>query len=269
LAGLAALGTTIGGTGAVAGALIVPYPNSVTSEGSIPGSSDLHYRLDADTGLLSFSHETAAATELAALARQGQDGIFFDTETGIPVARNVGGSLVFDAASLADVAEDKRARSQADAAVRAGAEARTDSPQLCPDPGPDVPHGASPRAIAYQAQISALNNPERPLPPGVAVSLSDPASGKPVVFDDCRESDGTMIEAKGPGYAKLLQSRYFSEEVLPYRWRTQAAKQISASGGRGLDWFFAEEATASKARDVFKEAGLTKIDVFTVPAVMP
>ncbi len=103
----------------------------------------------------------------------------------------------------------------------------------------------------------------------MAISLSDPATGRRVVFDDCRESDGAMIEAKGPSYARLLRSQYFSDQVLPYLWRTQAAKQISASGGRGLDWFFAEEATASKARDVFKEAGLTKIDVFTVPAVMP
>jgi len=32
-------------------------------------------------------------------------------------------------------------------------------------------HGASDRSIAYQAQISALNNPQRPLAPGLAVSF--------------------------------------------------------------------------------------------------
>jgi hypothetical protein len=191
-------------------------------------------------------------------------------ETGIPVARGVGGSLVFDAASLADVAEDERAKTPAGVAVRAGAEASPESPQLCPDPGPDVPHGASARAIAYQAQISALNNPERPLSSGMAVSLSDPATGKRVVFDDCRESDGAMIEAKGPGYARLLRSQYFSDQVLPYRWRTQAAKQISASSGRGLDWFFAEDAAAARAKEIFgKISALQKINVMNVPAVIP
>jgi len=46
-----------------------------------------------------------------------------------------------------------------------------------------------------------LNNPQRPLPAGMAVSLENPLTGKNVAFDDCRESDGTMIEAKGPGFA--------------------------------------------------------------------
>jgi hypothetical protein len=44
-----------------------------------------------------------------------------------------------------------------------------------------MPHGASERAIKYQEQISALNNPQRPLPPGVAVSLSNPMTGARVL----------------------------------------------------------------------------------------
>jgi len=78
-----------------------------------------------------------------------------------------------------------------------------------------------------------------------------------------------MIEAKGPGYAKLLQSKYFSDKVLPERWRRQAGRQARASGTRDLDWFFAEEAAASKARQVFGKAGFGKINVIIVPAVIP
>lgn len=96
----------------------------------------------------------------------------------------VGGSLVFDAATLANEATNPRA--QAGTRAIAPASTDTDNPQLCPDPGPDAPHGASARAIAYQAQISALNNPDRPLPPGLAVSLINPKTGKRVVYDDCR-----------------------------------------------------------------------------------
>jgi hypothetical protein len=111
----------------------------------------------------------------------------------------------------------------------AGAQRQTDQPQLCPNPSPDVQHGALERAIAYQAQISALNNPQRPLPPGLAVSLINPETGKPVVSDDCRESDGTMIEAKGPGYAEMLQDSFFSDRILPAQWKGQAGRQIAAS----------------------------------------
>ena len=112
----------------------------------------------------------------------------------------VKGSLVFDADSLPD------------AKTEVGARSDRDEPKLCPDHSRDVPHGASERAKAYQEQISRLNNPQRPLPAGMAVSLENPLTGRNVAFDDCRESDGTMIEAKGPGYAKLLRDSYMSDE---------------------------------------------------------
>jgi len=180
---------------------------------------------------------------------RGRDGIFFETETGIPVARMVGGSVVFDPAALASEAEDSRAQSGA----KTSADTNTNTPQLCPDPGPDAPHGASPRSIAYQAHVSALNNPQRPLPPGLAVSLIDTKTGKRVVFDDCRESDGVMIEAKGPGFARLLRYPFFSEEILPARWERQADRQVSAAGTRGIEWFFAEPEAAKRAAEIFKD----------------
>jgi hypothetical protein len=108
------------------------------------------------------------------------------------------------------------------------------------------------------------------LPPGLAVSLTDPTNGKRVVFDDCRESDGTMIEAKGPGFANMLQSGYFSETILPRRWERQAARQVAASGGRNLDWYFAEPEAADRAREVFgDEATLKRINVNHVPEAAP
>lgn len=150
------------------------------------------------------------------------------------------------------------------------AESRTDQPQLCPDPGPDAPHGASPSAKAYQAQISLLNNPLRPLAPGLAVSLINPQTGKRVVYDDCRESDGTMIEAKGPGFARMLRSAYFSERVLPARRERQARRQLAASGGREVEWYFAEPEAADSARELFADDNdLRKIKIIVVPADAP
>ena len=126
------------------------------------------------------------------------------------------------------------------------------------------------RAIAYQALISALNNPQRPLPPGLAVSLINPETGKPVVFDDCRKSDGTMIEAKGPGYAEMLEKSAFFKDVFSAEWRDQAAKQVAASGGRDIEWFFAEPEAAALASDVFDgDENLKRIKIVVVPAQTP
>jgi hypothetical protein len=115
-----------------------------------------------------------------------------------------------------------------------------------------------------------LNNPQRPLPAGLAVSLTNPVTGKRVAFDDCRESDGTMIEAKGPSFAEMLESTYLAG-VIDGRWTRQATRQLQASGGRALEWYFAEDAAAEEARAIFdKNDDLRgRIIVFTVPAEAP
>lgn len=192
--------------------------------------------------------------QTVAEARLRPDGILAETDTGLPIARMVGGSLVFDADSLPE------------SAAGAGARSERDEPKLCPDPGPDVPHGASERAMLYQEQISALNNPQRPLSRGDAVSLMNPLTGKNVVFDDCRESDGTMIEAKGPGFAQQMNYPYFDKSIVP-GWEEQARTHVAAAGGRDVAWFFAEPEAADRARKLFEnDDELHKIKVFYVPA---
>jgi len=91
------------------------------------------------------------------LARLAPNGVFYQTKIGIPIARDVSGSVAFDAETLASAAmpasSSRETSSAADAAGQAVAENET--PKLCPDPGPDVPHGASERAQKYQEQICA------------------------------------------------------------------------------------------------------------------
>ena len=273
LAGLGELGAAIGGAGAVLGTIFVPSPNpGVTSEAVVPGDPDLHYAINHDEGTLRLTRQGAAGGEAVALARLGQDGIFYETETGIPIARNVGGSVVFDAETLESTAApaDSARISNPATAAAAQAWAEEETPKLCPDPGPDVPHGASERAIKYQAQISALNNPQRPLQPRVAVSLTNPVTGKRVAFDDCRERDGTMIEAKGPGYADKLDN-YIVGPNIRADWIEQATKQVEASEGRPLEWYFAEEAAADRARVLFDRNDILRgrITIFIVPAEAP
>jgi hypothetical protein len=225
------------------------------SGGEIPGEPDLHYSFDEPAGALRLYREDENGRQTVGAAIMRPDGIFVDSKTGEPVARLVNGALVFDADSLAGDAPVSRAVNE------------TDEPKLCPAPAPHRPHGASERAIAYQAQISRLNNPQRPLPPGMAVSLNNPETGKDVVFDDCRESDGTMIEAKGPGYADMLRDPFFSQVVMPEEWADQADRQIAAAGPRDIEWYFAEPEAAASAGKIFEDSKkLRKIKIFIVPA---
>jgi hypothetical protein len=267
LAGIGVLAETLG-VAAVLGLIFVPNPNGHVSEGAVPGNPDLSYSLNNDEGALRFMRQTGSGSETVVVAHQGRDGVFFELETYTPIARTVGGSLVIDAASLAQVVDGTSVRSNAETA--ADAQSRNDEPHLCPDPSPDVPHGASVRAIAYQSQISAMNNPQRPLPPGLAVSLTDLTTGKNVVFDDCRENDGTMIEAKGPGYAEMMAKAPFYREVFSADWQKQAESQIAASGGREIEWFFAEPEAADLARDVFAASvTLRRVKILDVPPAIP
>jgi hypothetical protein len=260
LAGLAALGAVIG-TGIVAGAIFVPWQKDPQSEGKIPGDPDLHYKVDNATGTLSLFRQTEnGGTEQVAAARQGRDGIFFEEETGLPLARAVKGSLVFDADSLADAAGDRGTKSESTP--------KEEEPRLCPDPSPDVPRGPNPRADAYQEQISALNNPQRPLPIGLVISLYNPVTAEKVTYDDCREHDGTMIEAKGPAYGSMLRAQHFKDKFTD-EWADQASRQIAASGGRPLEWYFADREAAVFARELFdSKKNLQRIQVFHVPAKM-
>ncbi|MGH6839598.1 MAG: hypothetical protein ACREDT_12535, partial [Methylocella sp.] len=78
LAGLAELGATIGGAGAVLGAIFVPSPNpGLTSEGAVPGDQRLRYMINHDEATLRLTQDGAVVVA----AQRGQDGIFYEVET--------------------------------------------------------------------------------------------------------------------------------------------------------------------------------------------
>ncbi len=258
LSGLETLASAVVGPTAMLGAIFIPTPAGVVSRGAIPGEPGLSYSFDEPAGLLRLYRDDKAGQRTVAEARLRSDGILAETDTGLPIARMVNGSLVFDADSLAG------------AKAEVGARSERDEPKLCPDPGPDVPHGASERAMLYQEQISALNNPQRPLPAEMAVSLENPLTGRNVAFDDCRESDGTMIEAKGPGYAGLVKSGFLAEKIWNEDWSLQADRQLAAAGSREIEWFFAEPEAAEKAREWFGgDRKYQKIKILFVPPEGP
>jgi hypothetical protein len=78
-----------------------------------------------------------------------------------------------------------------------------------------------------------------------------------------------MIEAKGPGYADKLDNAIVGRSIR-VEWIGQATRQVQASQGRRIEWYFAEQEAADEARDIFdKNEDLRRIFVFTVPAEAP
>lgn len=61
-----------------------------------------------------------------------------------------------------------------------------------------------------------------------------------------------LVEAKGTGYARLLTLDPIEEE-LRGDWMDQATRQVEASGGRKIEWDFAEVEAADYAREIFED----------------
>ncbi len=245
LAALSALAATVG-FAATLGALFVPSPNNVSTSGPLPDGSSATYSYDHDEGLLRVLD--SAGTVLAA-GHKDTSGIFFDADTGVPFARELDGALLFDGASFPVAREDAR--------VVPGTDTDDNEPKLCPDPGPDQPgsEGASPRAKAYQEQISRMINPQRPLQFGLAMNLVNPSNGKIVHYDECDEQTGAMIEAKGPGFNGLL-SFPSGEASVEEDFIKQGNRELAAAETRQVIWYFAEDQAADCARELFAENGL-------------
>lgn len=129
-------------------------------------------------------------------------------------------------------------------------------PQICPVPKPDK-EGKGERGSArdYEDQIKALVNPDAPTPRGYGVALINPVTGNPVFFDDCQRRTVAMIEAKGPGTARVIEAshgRRFRTNVEG-RFLDQGERQLQAADGRPVIWFCAEKRTADFLRQLFNE----------------
>jgi len=268
-AALAALGGLVAAVGAAAtlGVLFVPTPNSVTTSGLVTGDEHVGYEYNKDEGVLRLIDMTGQRPMVIAAGRRDADGIFRDGDTGIPIAQEINGSLVFDGAAMAAAADaSEKAARKATLLAAASAATSQQNGNPCSAIGLDVGHGASARAMAYEFQISALNNPHRPLQAGLGVTFIDPKTGRPVFADDCRDADGALIEAKGPSYGRLLRSKSIRDRTMT-SWVGQASRQVSAAQGRAVEWYFADEAAMNWAREWFsKNENLKGVILHHVPA---
>ncbi len=268
LAGLATVAAGFAGAAAAFGLVFIPSPNGgVTSQGAVPGEPGLNYSLNHEDGSLIITRNGPAGDETVT-AHLGQEGVF-RAGTGAPIARAAGSSVVIDPDAVrAAAATKEKPKDDADTNVSAEAQTQTkrEEPKLCPDPGPENINGRKAFDVQYEQYVRSIVNPQRqpPLPAGLAFSLTDPATGEPVKYDDCREADGTMIEAKGH-YEEARKDDFISDRI-DQQWVRQATRQVDASSGRDIEWYFHEQAAAAAATKLFEDDDKLKhIKIFVKP----
>jgi hypothetical protein len=240
------------GAAAVFGLLFIPSPNNVHVEGEVSGVPGLRYSGNRDEALFHFSYDTSDGEQRTFAAYV--DGDKFRDEQGRIIGRVLpdGGILIESAAASPDLVKD-------------------DEPRVCPIPGPDKQNELGREYADYAKPF--VNPPPNTTPSGIGFQLPNPQNaGKLVNFDDCRITTGMMAEFKGPGYDQLLAASDSMpvpewSSVVP-EWWDESGRQVAASDGRAMRWYFAELPVALFAREMFDDdtgGGRQRIEVVFLP----
>ena len=240
------------------GYLAIRRREDAPSSGTVSNRPDIDYEYDAANGYVTLSSRDGSPVFSGSV---GADGFIRDPD-GVKVGRELNGSVIIDDDILPQASQIVAGDAASATRTVANAVSDTQDPEICPDPTPDRKGWKSERSVLYQNYINTLVNPEAPLAPGLAVRLLNPATGRYVTFDDCYRTIGKMVEAKGPGYGTMLAKNNAKLTAgLDAYLLKQAARQISASQGRPLEWDFAEQNAAEHARTLFREVWGERIDV--------
>jgi hypothetical protein len=252
----ATAGFAVAGSAAVLGTLFLPSPRNVTSDGTLPDAPDFSYHFDREAGHLTITRKfDDGMSETVFDGRYGKDLVFRDKD-GTAIGRFLGDSVALDSDAVRGYEARRRSDAQAPPGAIAQSNARTRSdPKVCPDPGPDKSGYKSPGAIAHQMYVGQELN-GAPLPPGFGIKTIRP-NGLPVYFDDCQQSTGVLIEAKGLGYSDALNSgKLFPWLGMQIKMISQAKRQLEAADGRPIAWYFAEQRVADRMRREFAKRRL-------------
>ncbi|HYM32225.1 MAG TPA: Tox-REase-5 domain-containing protein [Candidatus Cybelea sp.] len=238
--------------------LLRPTNKFLHESGPVPGRPDLSYSVDE--GVLNvWQKDDQGNLTPACQGRMDEDGAYRD-EDGNVIAQRTDKGIVLNPAALP--APVPSTTTTSDYNAQSAGQPADDEPKLCPDKSKDRSNTNSARAIAYQHYITGVE-------PGLAYELTGIVDGKPktMSFDGCRKTDGTMIEAKGPGYEKHMTSddqfEYWFEGDKEIKDQMSQQSQIAAP--RMVEWYFAEERVANYYRKYAEEKHLTNIVVIYKP----
>ncbi len=249
---LKTLGGRIAAPVAIAAGILFPDNATLESNGSVPDHDGLNYRF-SEMRLTLIQNDGQGGGRLLFSGMPDEDGFYRD-QGGTIVGRAVGNSFMLDDAGVAAI-NAATVNDRADTGAATGAS--SDEPRLCPDPIPDRKGGMSERAADYQQQITGL-------PRGMAVEMNG------VMFDGCRTTDGTMLEAKGPGLQQHLDDHgewkpYFIFSGSEARLEKQLKDQSAAAGGRQVEWHVAQPSVAANIQQIALRNGLKNVTVLNTP----
>jgi hypothetical protein len=244
---------------AVAVGVLVPTNRNNIHSGDLPGFPELSYRSDEGMVTISRLDATGNVQHLYEGAPD-KDGFYRDAD-GQVIGRQAGTGVLFDKDALAELTDEPTRPPEAgtDAALDSDAEPATDDdePKVCPPRTKEDITGRSPRALAYQNQITGL-------PAGWDVLL------RGVRYDGCDKDTQRMQEAKGlmPDYLMKMSNDQIRKTKFYYSIINQAGRQNTAAIGRGVDWYFADERLSHIFEEDFKKEEYQNITVHYEEAIV-
>lgn len=238
----------VGAAAAVFGLLFIPSPNAIRVEGEVQGTPGLRYSWNRDESLLHLTYDDPDGNQRTFSAYLDDD--LFRDEHGRVIGRVLpdGGVLIQSAVVSPDLTKD-------------------DEPRLCPLPGADKKNKLG---REYESYVKGfVNPPPNTTPTGIGFQLPNlQEAGALVYYDDCRRTTGMMADAKGPRYDVLLTYDQPMQSLV-MEWWAEAGRQIAASDGRPVRWYFADLDAALFARKLFdfddEDGGRARIQVVFLP----
>lgn len=225
--------------------LFIPSPNKIHVEGDVPGMPGLRYSWNRDETQLYLIYGASDGAQ-STFSAQLEDDVFRDQSGRIIGRVLIDGNVAIDLNAIPSIP------------------ANDDEPRLCPLPGLDKP---GERGRDYEDYVKSIVNPVGTTPRYWGFQLANLLrGGKLVHFDDCQHSTGMMVDAKGPGYARLISFPPVKKSVTA-QFLEQSLREVQAAGDRPVRWYFAEAAAAKFARDLFNanNQGREKIEIEVLP----
>ncbi len=244
--------------------LLIPSNRTAPDKIAIPGYPTMHLQRRISDRLWQFVYQDREGAQRTA---GEQDGGFITTVEGRIVGRiDHRGNVVLSRPALDAVA---------------GVMTAERGPDLCPAAKPDRPgQGLTGEPREYENRVKRVVNPYRPTPNALAYYLHNPdAKYGAVSFDDCQHQTGIMIEAKGPGYSRIMKEAearlnknpkdFMGNKVVGNLMR-QGVLQVGAAklvGNRPIIWFCHDQELINSIKRRFKDYGngLENISFFRLP----